>query len=787
MKKFLLLALLQVFCIITFAQTVQLATNGFDLILKPVDTISYAEYPKEGFTKRTFSKETFSGVNLKNSFGLIIKPKSSKPQETPVYSSKFYAYTDGTLQAPTTQLFFSPRNISDFITKYKNLGIIETHPSLEGYYFIYVSNEKYRTGESILSLCQELFLKKDVFIVEPVFIRLMKAQNPLRPWQWNIRNNANVPGGQIGADMGVENAWNINITGAGINVAVIDDGVDLTHPDLQGRLLAGFDATGNNSGGAPTNDNFHGTNCAGIIAAANNNIDVIGVAFNSNIIPIRMGIVNRLTNQFNTNDNWIVSCFNEAVNRGADIISNSWGGGTPSAQINAAIQNAVNNGRNGRGCVVLFSTGNFNRDIEWPSSNGNVIAVGASTPCDSRKRSSNVFVPGMNPNVQLDQEGTSCDGEFWWGSNFGAGLDILAPGVLITTTDNVGANGFNNVDFNDVFNGTSAACPNAAGVVALILSENPNLTGQQARNILEQTCFKIPNGNFQPNVAGQPNGTWSNQAGYGRVNAAAAVCMAVSQALTISGSGFICTSETYTINTNLPVTWAISPAGMVNLNSSGNQVTLTRVFDGPFTLTATVNNGCGVPINMQLLSGTTSTPSTYIIGGVPDNYSFCIGSAFNVYSTISPVPVSNNWSIIGGTITSGQGTPHINIQLDNTPGGYAIMLPYTDACGATRIAGLQGTKVDDGCQGSNTQTSAQLLKAIIYPNPTISYFTIVVPNKYLGGSIRLMTLNGQVIRNVKISNTITKVDVQSLTSGIYFTEIISKTGQTEKRKIIVAH
>lgn len=666
------------------------------------------------------------------------------------------------------------------------MGSIEPHPTLKGYYYLNVSNESYRTGESILALCRDLYSKRHALIIEPVFIRLVKAQNPLRPRQWNIRNNANIPGGQVGADMGVENAWNINVTGAGVNVAVIDDGVDLTHPDLQGRLLPGFDATGNNSGGAPTNDNFHGTNCAGIIAAANNNIGIIGVAFNSNIIPIRMGIANPLTNQFTTIDNWIVNCFNEAVNRGADIISNSWGGGTPSAQINAAIQNAVNNGRNGRGCVVLFSTGNSNGNIEWPSSNGNVIAVGASTPCDSRKRSSNVFIPGMNPNVRLDAEGTSCDGEFWWGSNFGAGLDVLAPGVLITTTDNVGGNGVVNGDYNENFNGTSAACPNAAGVVALILSVNPNFTGQQARNILEQTCFKIPNGNFQPNIAGQPNGTWSNQAGYGRVNAAAAICMAMSQNLTITGSGFICNSETYSVNTNLPITWSVNPVGIVNLNPSGNQVVLTRVFDGPFTLTANVNNGCGVPINRQLLSGTTSTPSTHIIGGIPDNYTFCVGSSFNVYSTISPVPVSNNWSVIGATITSGQGTPHLNIQLDNTPGGYAIMLPYTDACGATRIAQIQGTKVDDGCQGSNTQTGAQFQKITVYPNPAKNYVTITIPSSYLGGSIRLMSLQGHVVRNEIITGTITKLNVQSLNAGVYLTEIISKSGRIDRRKIVIS-
>lgn len=115
---------------------------------------------------------------------------------------------------------------------------------------------------------------------------------------------------------------------------------------------------------------------------------------------------------------------------------------------------------------------------------------------------------------------------------------------MIRSTDNVGGNGFVAGDYNDHFNGTSAACPNAAAVVALILSVNQNLTGAEARNILEQTCFKIPNGNFQANAPFQPNGTWSTQAGYGRVDAAAAVCRALSgPPATIVGAPVVCGSS----------------------------------------------------------------------------------------------------------------------------------------------------------------------------------------------------------------------------------------------------
>jgi len=293
---------------------------------------------------------------------------------------------------------------------YSDIGLIEEHPVFIGFYYLYVNDKNYTTGESIFELCGQLFDEKIVSIIEPVFIRHLKTRNPLRPFEWNIRNTGVVPGGIIAADMKVENAWCYS-TGTNIRVAVIDDGVDLTHPDLQANLLPGYDATGNNSGGGPTSNNGHGTNCAGIIASVDNTIGTIGVAFNSRIIPLRMGIVNPITGSFNTNDTWIANCFNEAVGRGADVISNSWGGGSTSAQINAAIQNAVAGGRNGLGCVVLFSSGNNNASVSYPASNPEVIAVGASTPCDTRKRSSSD--PALvNPGVSTDPEGTSCDGEF---------------------------------------------------------------------------------------------------------------------------------------------------------------------------------------------------------------------------------------------------------------------------------------------------------------------------------------------------------------------------------------
>jgi len=92
--------------------------------------------------------------------------------------------------------------------------------------------------------------------------------------------------------------------------------------------------------------------------------------------------------------------------------------------------------------------------------------------------------------------------------------------VRIVTSDMVGSNGFTSNDINFTFNGTSAACPNAAGVMALILSVNNDLTGAQARYVLESTCDTVGGYLYSVN---NPSGNWSQELGYGRVNAYRAV------------------------------------------------------------------------------------------------------------------------------------------------------------------------------------------------------------------------------------------------------------------------
>lgn len=98
---------------------------------------------------------------------------------------------------------------------YGSFGFIEPHKLFKGFYYFNLKCKKYNTGELVFKLCREIYNQRLVELIEPVFCKLLSIKNPLRPNQWNIRNNLNVTGASAGADMKVENAW-CSSTGTGI-------------------------------------------------------------------------------------------------------------------------------------------------------------------------------------------------------------------------------------------------------------------------------------------------------------------------------------------------------------------------------------------------------------------------------------------------------------------------------------------------------------------------------------------------------------------------------------------
>lgn len=425
----------------------------------------------------------------------------------------FLAHKDGTLHGVMDKVLVRINQVSDlqYLEELANeydaivIGANRFDPSL---YHLEVQNSQETNALELANILHESQLFD---YAEPDFLRIMKKMNTNDPFvgdQWSLENtgtNTSQYGGVPGADMKVFQAWGTSTGSSNIKVAILDEGVDLNHPDLVANMLSGYDATGLGSGGGPSGNDAHGTACAGIVASsANNGIGTAGVAYDCKIIPVRIAYSNS-SGGWVTSNSIIGDALNWSWQTGnADILSNSWGGGSSSSTINNAISGAVNNGRGGLGSPVLFAAGNSNGANSYPATYAPTISVIAMSMCNQRKSPS------------------SCDGESWWGSNYGNGADVAAPGVKIYATDISGPAGYSNGDYTPSFNGTSSACPNAAGVMALILSTNSSLTEAQARYALESNCDKTGGYSYGTNGS-QPNGDWSTELGYGRVNALNAV------------------------------------------------------------------------------------------------------------------------------------------------------------------------------------------------------------------------------------------------------------------------
>ena len=335
--------------------------------------------------------------------------------------------------------------------------------------------------------------------------------DPMYNLQWAHLNDGSASqfNGVTGIDIDVDEAWAITQGKPAIRIAVIDDGVQRNHPDLINNidpLGFGLNAANANTGNILSTSQSHGTSCAGIIAAeANNGIGIAGIAPFCKIIPVNLTINSSGT--FGTSAQ-LAQCIDWAWNQGgADVLSNSWGNGLASSLVQDAIKRATTLGRGGKGAIVLFSSGNNDAGVVYPAIFPETIAVGGISMCIQRK----------SP--------TSCDGELFWGANYGLGLDIVAPTVKIATTRVTGTGTAPNLDYNPTFNGTSSACPMVAGVAALVLSINDQLTSTQVREILERSATK-PGAFTYSRVPGQPNGSWTSELGHGVVNAKNAVLAA---------------------------------------------------------------------------------------------------------------------------------------------------------------------------------------------------------------------------------------------------------------------
>ena len=525
-----------------------------------VDTLGYVRFTeqatveaKESFLQEHYSSLSFvlddrtgsySFVKIKNVAELSALGKREEIAEAfPVYHDE-----RGGIRALYGMLFVDTDVSVKMEDMLNRLGIkyrdIEKEPRFDGksgyLHYILISNP------DCIGVCNLLAKQPGVDYAGPDFAYFIEKSTTSS--QWPLENTE-------GSGIFAEDAWTISKGSPDIKIAVLDDGVELTHRDLHANLLPGFDAVTDNvpgDNGSPKFGDKHGTNCSGIIAALDNNQGITGVAPHCKIIPIRI-CYDRYSNISSTvvYDKWIVEALKYAQRAGADIINCSWGNNEQhDIELTNKINELATQGRRGLGCIIVAASGNFNSStLEYPASLPNVITVGAS----------------------------KSNGARWEDSNYGSGLDLVAPGTHILTTTQNG-------DYEYV-TGTSASAPHVAGVAALMLSVNPSLTRTQLKEILCKTCQKTSRHTFSTNAT---YGRWSDQVGYGIVDAYDALRMIQFQKSTLVQED----AFTYTIN-NLPrkakVVWSSSSSDFTLTNPVDSVAKiLTRDCGKSTTLTAKV-------------------------------------------------------------------------------------------------------------------------------------------------------------------------------------------------------
>ena len=343
--------------------------------------------------------------------------------------------------------------------------------------------------------------------------------------QWHLSHTS-------AGHMSAEGAWDLTRGDPDVVVAILDTGVDSAHEDLDTtRMFSPRNTIADIDDPAPTHTviDAHGTACAGLIVATQNNgIGVSGVCPECSWMPVRLLDGWELMSQLSE----IAEGLYWAVDNGACVMSNSWfisqqaiDGGVDITPIKDAIREAVTNGRGGKGAVVLFATGNSNRMIgpdelsAMPetmaiggcghdgflfidSDYGSYVSVVAPT-WSGRRGDPRIVTLDVSGDVGYNQQG-----ERW---NYNTQQEEFPTGELQPDAEG---------NYTAFFGGTSAATPNAAGVAALVLSVNPDLTGQEVRDILQSTAEKVGEVEYDQNGH-------HDQYGYGRVHAERAVAVAL--------------------------------------------------------------------------------------------------------------------------------------------------------------------------------------------------------------------------------------------------------------------
>ena len=379
--------------------------------------------------------------------------------------------------------------------------------------------------------------------------------------QWGLKNDGtfSLSPSISGADIDMENAWDIEQGDTNIIVGIIDSGTKLDHPEFTGRIWINYSEIPNNgidddnngyiddvkgwdfanSDNNPTDDHGHGTNVAGIIGAnGNNSIGYAGVDWNCKLMTLK-GLDNNSGYY-----SWWADAIYYGVDNGANVINMSLGGTSTST----TLQNAVNYALNNNVVVVVCMMNTNSNTVYYPAGFTGVIAVGSTNSNDTRS----------NP--------------FFWsstsGSNYGSHISVVAPGNCI-----YGLNYQSNTQYGSYWGGTSQAAPHVSGLASLLLAQNPSRTPAQIKSIIETTAED------QVGTISEDTPGWDQYYGHGRINAFNALSTGVTSISTLDfHNETVLIFPNPTIQ-NFTVTFPLSTKQIQILNSLGQSLLIRNVTD----------------------------------------------------------------------------------------------------------------------------------------------------------------------------------------------------------------
>ncbi|MDB9315363.1 S8 family serine peptidase [Spirulina sp. CS-785/01] len=432
------------------------------------------------------------------------------------------------------------------LTQPYHLHGLEPLDTIDNAFIYQLTNQ---TPENPIKLANRLAAKPDILTAEAnIIVRqesFYQPQDDFYSAQWYLNHNG---GSHLSRNSHIdcEKAWDITTGDRQIIIAITDDAIDINHPDFQGngKIVHPKDFRDNDFSPLPTNSQeSHGTACAGIALAEENGSGIVGVAPQCALMPLR-------TTGY-LDDRSIEKLFNWAMSQGASVISCSWGAAIVhfplSLRQKAILQKVATQGRNGKGCVIVFAAGNANRPVQgtiyersWPdnllqgptewlsgfAAHPDVITVSACTSLGKKAAYSN-----WGSHISLCAPSNNAPPGMWFQQRgylqTAPRINTALPGKTIFTTDQLGQLGYDPGNFTRNFGGTSSACPVVAGVAALVLSVNPELTAQEVKQLLQDTADKIVDRDPDPQL-GLQLGTYDRNGhsqwfGYGKVNAYKAV------------------------------------------------------------------------------------------------------------------------------------------------------------------------------------------------------------------------------------------------------------------------